>query len=492
VARRSIQFLRNGSIVELGDFPPMTTLLDYLRLTEKSRGTKEGCGEGDCGACTVAVGTLRDGKVVYEPVNACIALLGQFDGKEVVTVDDLAGRNEKLHPVQQALVDRHGSQCGFCTPGFVMSLFTLYHSGKEPSRQNIVDHLAGNLCRCTGYRSIIDAAGEACKGRADDKWTRSLPSAARMLSDLDDGADVLVGDEQSFFAAPASVDSLAALAAKQPDAVILSGGTDVGLWITKQLRTIPKIIHIGRVSELHNIADKPDALTLGSAVTYAEAEPHLAAIDPDFGELIRRLGSKQVRAVGTVGGNIANGSPIGDMPPALIALGATIELRKGASVRTLPLEAFFIAYGEQDRAAGEILTSLTVPKLKRGEQFRCYKISKRFDQDISAVMGAFKLTIRDGRIVEARIAFGGMAATPRRSPAAEAALKNALPGDRKAWDAAASASRKDFTPITDQRAGAAYRLDTAQALLLKALTEIGGEESSTTRVVGLRTAQHAV
>jgi xanthine dehydrogenase small subunit len=245
------------------------------------------------------------------------------------------------------------------------------------------------------------------------------------------------------------------------------------------------------VSELHKIDDTPTGIALGSAVTYAEAEPYLAAIDPDLGELIRRLGSKQVRAVGTVGGNIANGSPIGDMPPALIVLDATIELRKGPSVRTLPLEAFFIAYGKQDRTAGEILTTLTIPKLKRGEQFRCYKISKRFDQDISAVMGAFKLTIDDGRIVNARIAFGGMAATPRRSPGAEAALVNASPGDRKAWDEAAAGLRKDFEPITDQRAGAAYRLETAQALLLKALMEIGGEDSSSTRVVGLRTAQHA-
>jgi xanthine dehydrogenase small subunit len=252
--------------------------------------------------------------MAYEPVNACIVLLGQIDGKELVTVEDLASEG-KLHPVPRALVDHHGSQCGFCTPGFVMSLFCLYRSGRPATRQDVLDQIAGNLCRCTGYRPIVDAALAVCKGEDSQSRTAEPPF---------DKEDVIIGDEHRFFAAPATLDGLARLAEKHPDAVILAGATDVGLWITKQLRDLPKIIHIGRVKELHEIADMPDKLVLGSAVSYAEAEPHLAAIDPDIAEVLRRLGSKQVRAMGTIGGNIANGSPIGDTPPVLIALGATI------------------------------------------------------------------------------------------------------------------------------------------------------------------------
>jgi xanthine dehydrogenase small subunit len=479
LARSAVRFLRRGKLVQLGGFAPHTTLLDYLRLSEKSRGTKEGCGEGDCGACTVALGSLRDGRIGYEPVNACIVLLGQIDGKELVTVEDLAPRGE-LHPVQRALVDHHGSQCGFCTPGFVMSLFCLYHSGRAATRQDIVDQIAGNLCRCTGYRPIVDAAVAVCKGDA-----RAAP---RIEVPLWDDEDVFIGDERRFFAAPASLDALASLARTHPDAVILAGATDVGLWITKQLRDLPKIMHIGRVNELHAIENIDGRLVLGSAVTYAEAEPHLGAIDPDIAELLRRLGSKQVRAMGTVGGNIANGSPIGDMPPVLMALGATIELRKGEATRRLPLEQFFIAYGRQDRALGEILTLITIPKLGAQDAFRCYKISKRFDQDISAVMAAFKFTLAGRRVERARVAFGGMAATPKRARATEAALAGLSLDDRESWRLAAPAIEQDFLPIDDHRASAAYRLETARALLIKALTEVAGERTSRTRVVGLREA----
>jgi xanthine dehydrogenase small subunit len=476
LARSAVRFVRRGKVVELGGFPPHTILLDYLRLTEKSRGTKEGCGEGDCGACTVALGSVRNGRMAYEPVNACIVLLGQIDGKELVTVEDLASGGQ-LHPVQRALVDHHGSQCGFCTPGFVMSLFCLYQSGRAATRQDILDQIAGNLCRCTGYRPIVDAALTVCNG--EDRQPRTAEP-------LGDEENVLIGDEHRFFAAPATLDGLARLAEKHPDAVILAGATDVGLWITKQLRDLPKIIHIGRIEELHEIADMPDKLVLGSAVTYAEAELHLAAIDRDIGELLPRLGSKQVRAMGTIGGNIANGSPIGDTPPVLIALGATIELRNGETTRQLPLEEFFIAYGRQDRAPGEILIRIVIPKLVPNEAFRCYKISKRFDQDISAVLAACKFTLAGRRVEHARVAFGGMAPTPKRARATEAALAGLSLDNRESWQEAAVALREDFSPIDDHRATAAYRLETAQALLIKALTEVAGEPTSRTRVVGHR------
>ncbi|WP_374332359.1 xanthine dehydrogenase small subunit [Aestuariivirga sp.] len=483
--RASIRFLRRGKIVELAQVPPMRTVLDWLRLDERSRGTKEGCNEGDCGACTVALGSLKNGRLVYEPVNACILLVGQLDGKELVTVDDLAD-GDTLHPVQQALVDSHGSQCGFCTPGFVMSLFTLYQQGGAPTRDEIATHIAGNLCRCTGYRPIIEAAQACCSGKAADRWAKGAKEAARQLAALDDGADVFVGTPRSFIARPANADTLARLAAENPDATIVSGATDVGLWITKQMRELPKIILTGGVKALHAVETTRDGVTLGAAATYAEAMPALASLAPDVAEVLRRLGSTQVRASGTVGGNIANGSPIGDTPPMLIALDATLTLRHGAAERSLPLENFFIAYGKQDRKPGELVWRIDVPKLKPNEAFRAYKISKRFDQDISAVMAAFKFTLDGRRISAARIAFGGMAATPKRGALTEAALQGASLDQPASWTSAIAALAKDFQPISDMRASAAYRIEVAQGLLKKALMELAGAEA--TRVLGARKA----
>jgi xanthine dehydrogenase small subunit len=489
-ARNKVRFLRRGEIVELAAVPPTRTLLDYLRLEEGSRGTKEGCGEGDCGACTVALGSLKAGHLVYEPVNACILLLGQVDGKEVVTVDDLASAG-RLHPIQQALVDHHGSQCGFCTPGFVMSLFPLYQSGMAADRRAVVDQLAGNLCRCTGYRPIVDGALAVCTGRPDDAWSRARRETERQLAQLDDGSDLFIGDDRRFFAAPASDRELARLTGKHPDAVLLSGATDVGLWITKQLRDLAQIIFLGRLGSLRRVSDEGNEVKLGAAVTYAEAEASFAGIDPDLAELLRRIGSKQVRATGTIGGNIANGSPIGDTPPALIALGSTLELRKGGASRHMPLEDFFIAYGKQDREPGEIVASIAIPKLGRDEVFRCYKITKRFDQDISAVLGAFKFALSGRKIAEARIAYGGMAATPKRARQTEAAMTALSLDDPWGWTAAADRLAEDFHPIDDHRAGALYRRETARNLLIKALTEIAGEATVNTRIVGFREPVHA-
>jgi xanthine dehydrogenase small subunit len=471
--------------VQLDDIPPTLTLLDYLRVTEHAVGTKEGCAEGDCGACTVVLRKRVRGRLVYQPVNSCILLAGQADGAEIITVEDLA--NGALHPVQQQLADQHGSQCGFCTPGFVMALFALYHTErtKRLDRDTVNDWIAGNLCRCTGYRPIVDAALSSCRTAADDRFTAQERDVTSRLSALEDD-DVVVGSEECFFAAPASVSALAALYAAHPDAVLVSGATDVGLWITKKLQTLPKIIWLGRVRGLDAIDDVPHAVTFGAMVSHEAAIPYLAAIDPDLGELLRRFAGKQIRTVGTIGGNIANGSPIGDMPPALIALGATLSLQKGNAQRNLLLEDFFIAYGRQDRAAGEFVRSVRVPKLKSNERFRCYKISKRFDQDISGAMGAFKFTLDGSRIQSARITFGGMAATPKRASQAEQALAGANLVDETSWVPALTALANDFTPITDQRASAGYRRDVARALLYKALIEIGGTPTRTTRIVGTR------
>jgi xanthine dehydrogenase small subunit len=487
--RRHIQFLRRGAVVRLSDAAPHLTLLDYLRLNEGAVGTKEGCAEGDCGACTVVLRRRVGNHLVYAPVNACIALAGQADGAELISVEDLVHEGS-LHPVQQAVVDFHGSQCGFCTPGFVMSLFALFYAPERrcASRDEVNDWIAGNLCRCTGYRPIVDAGIAACAGTGQDRFTSGEPETTHALAALDDGADVFTGSPERFFAAPASISALATLYAEHPDAVLVSGATDVGLWITKEMRELAKIIWLGRVKGLDAIEDHAERVRFGAAVTHAAAQPHLAAIDPDLGEMMRRFASPQVRNMGTVGGNIANGSPIGDTPPALIALGATLVLQRGPTTRELPLENFFIAYGKQQRGASEFVRAVVVPKLGPDERFRCYKVSKRFDQDISAVMGAFKLRLTGTRIAAARIAFGGMAATPRRAGAAEAALCGVDLADPAGLDLACERLAADFTPITDHRASAGYRIQVARALLRKALAEIAGAPARTTRVVGWREA----
>lgn len=486
--RDTIRLIRKGKIVELTEVGPTETLLDYLRLRERAVGTKEGCNEGDCGACTVAVGSNEDGRIVYRPVNACIQFLGQLDGREVVTVEDLAD-GDALHPVQKAMVDHHGSQCGFCTPGIVMSLFTLYHDdavAHPPTRAEIDDRLAGNLCRCTGYRPIVAAAAASCAEAADDAFTRAEGTTAGLLQFLSDRQDIFIGDDDAFFAAPRTLEGAAALYRRHPDSTLVAGATDVGLWVTKQFRPIQKVIHLGRVVGLDRVEEVEDAIIIGAAATYEQAEPWLSSIDPDIGSLLRRLGSRQVRASGTVGGNIANGSPIGDMPPVLIALGATLELVCGSEVRAIPLEDFFIEYGKQDREPGEFVAGVLVPRLAPGQVFRAYKIAKRFDQDISSVMSAFRFTVDNGVITEARVAFGGMAGTPKRAKAAEAKLVGAEPARAATWSAAIEAMAEDFTPLSDMRASASYRMETARALLAKALVESAGAPTNRTRVFGRR------
>jgi xanthine dehydrogenase small subunit len=486
MTRNALQFIRSGRQVRIAEFAPRATLLDWLRLEERSTGTKEGCAEGDCGACAVVVARERDGRLVHESVNACITLLGQVDGAELITVEDLA-TNGTLHPIQDAMARLHGSQCGFCTPGIVMSLFAHYHScNGHTSRDTINDVLAGNLCRCTGYRPIVDSALDVCKTAADDQFTRKAGARLQMLRTLDDKVDVFVGDETSFFAAPASEQSFAQLYVKHPDSTIVAGATDVGLWITKKLMPLQKIIHVGRVAELGAIEDGPAGFEFGAVVSLARAAPGLGAIDPDVAEVMRRFGSMQVRAAGTVGGNIANGSPIGDLAPMLIALGATLELRRGDQVRTMPLENFFLDYGKQDRQPGEFVRRLLVPKLASGSHFRAYKITKRLDEDISAVLAALCLKVDDGRIKDARVAFGGMAGIPKRAKAIEEKLRGLSLADASGWQAAADAVSKDFTPLTDQRASAGYRSRVAGNLIVKAMAEIVGVSSQITRVTDRR------
>lgn len=488
--RETIRFLQGGEIVELRDVGPTETVLDYLRLRCRKTGTKEGCGEGDCGACTVAIGRLVGGKLVYQPINSCIQLLGMIDGAELVTVEDLAD-DGRLHPVQKAMVDLHGSQCGFCTPGFIMTMFTLYHAeGEEKSRKTVVDWLAGNLCRCTGYRPIVDAALQACFDAADDAFAWRANETRDHLRRIADSRDILIGNGKTFFASPATIDGLAALYGQNPDATIVAGATDVGLWVTKHLQNLPKIIWLGRIAGLDRVEETTNGVLIGAMASYADTEAAMARLSPDLGELWRRIGSKQVRASGTVGGNIANGSPIGDTPPAFIALETTLELQSQAGSRTLALEDFFLEYGKQDRAEGEFVTGVFVPRPDANQIFRCYKISKRFDQDISAVMAAFRFTVADGTITDARIAYGGMAATPKRAKGAETALIGASLEDPASWAAGMKALMSDFTPLTDMRASSEYRMETARALLAKALMEASGSDPAGLRVLDHREAHN--
>ena len=487
MTRSCVQFRRNGRTIRLDRFSPQATVLDWLRLQERATGTKEGCAEGDCGACTVVIAREHDGRLLYEPVNACIATLGQLDGGELITVEDLAHEG-KLHPVQTAMAAGHGSQCGFCTPGIVMSLFAHFHGeGERTDRAEINDCLAGNLCRCTGYRSIVDAARQACAGPVTDRFVANEAGTIAALRKLQDHADVFVGNNSSFFAAPASEASLASLYQRHPDARIVGGATDVGLWITKKLATIDKIIHLGRAG-LDKIEETADAWHVGASVTLARATSPLASIDPDIAEIVRRFGSVQVRAAGTVGGSIANASPIGDLAPLFIALGGSVELRKGAVVRALLLEQFFIGYGKQDREPGEFIRRLIVPKLPAATYFKAFKISKRFDEDITTVLGAFRIGVDGGRIVSARIAFGGMAGIPKRATAVERQLAGAALHDVGTWRLAAERAGDDFTPLADMRASAEYRINVSRNIIIKALAEIAGVSSPVTRILDSREA----
>jgi xanthine dehydrogenase small subunit len=474
--RSEIRFLLNSEEVRLGELKPDETLLDYLRLRRSLKGTKEGCADGDCGACTVLVGRLLQGKLVYEGVNACIRFLGSLDASHIVTIEHLRGADGRLHPVQQAMVDFHGSQCGFCTPGFVMSLYGLWMGSPNPTDAEIEKSLQGNLCRCTGYEAIMRAAraisdyGKAAK----DPLLAERKAVTAKLNAMKDGARVEIGSGKARLIVPADVDDFAKLLDAEPTATVVAGSTDVGLWVTKQHRDITPALFIAGLDGLKTISEANGVISIGAGVTYTEAFALLTKRIPALGPLIDRIGGQQVRNMGTIGGNIANGSPIGDTPPPFIALGATLTLRKGKKRRTIPLEDFFIAYGKQDRQPGEFVEAVHVPIPAKGHKFAVYKVTKRRDEDITATLGAFHLTLaKDGTVEDICIAYGGMAATPKRALTVEKALVG------KAWNeanvmAALPAFAQDFTPLTDMRATAEYRALAGRNLLVRFYHETTG------------------
>ncbi|MCC0033595.1 MAG: xanthine dehydrogenase small subunit [Brucellaceae bacterium] len=479
--RSEIAFLLNDEAVRLTDVSPGDTLLDHLRLARGLTGTKEGCAEGDCGACTVLVGRLdASGTLSYESVNACIRFMGSLDGCHVVTVEHLKGRDGALHPVQQAMVEHHGSQCGFCTPGFVMSLYALWMAEPDADDVRIEKALQGNLCRCTGYEAIMRAARaiSAYGNPALDALAMERAQVVRKLAALSDGARVDITGRDGRLIVPADVDDLARVLEELPDATIVAGSTDVGLWVTKQMRSIGPAVFTSHLDGLKTITRHGNALVIGAGASYSRAHGALADALPPMAALIDRIGGEQVRNMGTIGGNIANGSPIGDTPPPLIALGATVTLRKGHGRRSLPLQDFFIAYGKQDRQPGEFVESVTIPLPAPGDAFAVYKVSKRREEDITAVLGAFHMKrAADGTIVQIHIAYGGMAAVPKRAVAAEKALTG-KPWTLATVDAALDAFETDFQPLSDMRASAAYRMLVAKNLLRRFFQETAGGAAS--------------
>ncbi|MGR9171392.1 xanthine dehydrogenase small subunit [Rhizobium sp. KDH_Rht_773_N] len=473
----SIRFILNGEDVSLKNVRPTETLLDFLRLKRRLTGTKEGCAEGDCGACTVLVGRLIDGKLFYESVNACIRFIGSLQATHVVTVEHLAAKDGTLHPVQQAMVDCHGSQCGFCTPGFVMSLYGLWLSNEKPDRAEIERALQGNLCRCTGYEPIVRAAEQVSLQRPSTLFDPLEKTRAEIIARLwamQAPETLTITSEEGRLIVPRSAEALAKIIAAEPAATIVAGSTDVGLWVTKQMRQLNPVVFINHLTELQSIIAGDYGISIGAGVTYSRALETIARKLPAVARLITRIGGEQVRNMGTIGGNIANGSPIGDSPPPLIALGAQLTLRSVEGARRMPLEDYFIAYGKQDRRPGEFVESVFVPYPVAEAKFAVYKISKRRDEDITAVLGAFYLVLDEAeRVAEIRIAFGGMAATPKRARSVEAELIG------KVWseatiEAARPAFDADFQPLTDWRATAEYRQLTAKNLLTRFYLETVG------------------
>ena len=470
---RPLTFVHRGQLVTLSHVPPDRTLLELLREDLGLTGTKEGCGEGDCGACTVVLGDAVHGRVRYQAVNACIRLAHSLNGMALWTVQDLAQADGTLHPAQQALLQCHGSQCGFCTPGFAMSMFALYQNnvcqGRPVSRALAQEALSGNLCRCTGYRPILDAAQQM----------GSLPPVqvdeAELLQKLELAALASVSPEADWiYIAPTTQAELLAARAAYPQAQVVAGATDVGLWITKQHRQFAQVLDVTRAAELRRIEEDGAVLRIGAAVTLTDAFAALQRQWPQLQRFAARFAGLPVRNAGTLGGNVANGSPIGDSMPLLIALRAQVVLASMRGERTLALEDLYTGYRQTALAPDELLVRIVVPRPAPEGLLRAYKVSKRWDDDISAVCLALHLDIADGVVRRASIGAGGVAATPARARQTEALLTG-QPWTEALAQRAGEALQAEFTPISDMRASGAYRRTVLASLMRRYWLESQGQ-----------------
>jgi len=496
MANSTLQFLLNDEIVALENFDPNLTVLQYLRTIEHKMGTKEGCASGDCGACTVVIAQLAKSeaditkaerstdKLTYQSINACITFIGQLQGKQLITVEHLKSNN-KLHSVQKNMVDHHASQCGFCTPGFVMSAFALHKNKKNPDREDVLEALAGNLCRCTGYRSIIDAAIDESNQCDNDTFAQNYQQTLEQLLSMNSSASLLINYNNKSYYAPKSSDELSDYLLINPQATLVSGGTDLALMVTQQLTPINELVYLGAVKELTTLHMDDEFIRIGAAMPYHKFIHILKNEYSDLGDMIERIGSLQIRNNGTLGGNIGNASPIGDMPPALIALGCTMELQCGDKIRNVCIEDYFIDYKKTILAPSEFIKSINIPKnlaKKAPNKFnkidengdsalKIYKISKRIDDDISAVLAAFYIELKNNRVTKIRIAFGGMAAIAKRALSCEQALLNQA-FITENIEQAKLALLNDFQPMSDVRASDRYRMKVAQNLLEKCFIEL--------------------
>lgn len=468
-----IQFLLNNRLITEHALDPNLTVLSYLRNHQQRRGTKEGCASGDCGACTVTVGKVVDGHMQYEAVNSCLMLVSSLQGKLLITVEDLRQERE-LHPVQQAMVKCHGSQCGYCTPGFVMSLFTLQKNSTEWQRHQAELALAGNLCRCTGYRPIMDAAKQACEHAVSDEFSRNEADLVQQLQTLANNEIQILetGGNRCFI--PKKLSQLAALCQQHPDARLVAGGTDLALQITQHHQSIPLLISLEQVAELKACHEDEDNIYLGAAASLHHCYRFLSTRIPAFSAMLERFASLQIRNQGTLGGNISNASPIGDTAPVLLALDAQLVLQQGNTLREVPIDQFFTGYRQTVLQAGEFVRSITIPKRTISPDFVAWKVSKRLDDDISAVFVAINMHVEHGVIQHVRIAFGGMASTPKRATAAESAMRNAT-FSSDTIEKACTALSQDFQPLSDFRASADYRLHVARNLLRRYFARACGE-----------------